>query len=183
LAASPEIPIPDAFIILKVHGAGTAPPPSSAPSLTGACIGGLFQLAKAAERPISGEQTTLSTDRRSANMKPLVHPADEPKIAAAFAAVVNMTADQIETWLVTDESRSVGQIRRGESESIGRQSARRIIDILATPADCRTEADYAHMRKVVGYVRRHLAQRPARDVTHTRWRYSLMNWGHDPLRR
>ena len=34
----------------------------------------------------------------------------------------------------------------------------------------------------IGYCRRHLAQRPWGDVTETRWRYSLMNWGHDPLR-
>lgn len=42
--------------------------------------------------------------------------------------------------------------------------------------------DYAHMRKVVGYVNRHLAKRPSGDVADTRWRYSLMNWGHDPLK-
>ena len=41
--------------------------------------------------------------------------------------------------------------------------------------------DYQRMRKVTGYVHRHLVQRPAGNVTHTRWRYSLMNWGHDPL--
>ena len=45
-----------------------------------------------------------------------------------------------------------------------------------------SEEDLAHMRKVVGYVHRHLAQRPDGDVEHTRWRYSLMNWGHDPLK-
>ena len=40
------------------------------------------------------------------------------------------------------------------------------------------------MRKVVGYVRRHLAQGgPAEDAAHSRWRHSLMNWGHDPLKR
>jgi hypothetical protein len=39
------------------------------------------------------------------------------------------------------------------------------------------------MRKVVGYVHRHLAQRPDGDVTDTAWRHSLMNWGHDPLKR
>ena len=115
-------------------------------------------------------------------MKPLVHPADEPGIAAAFSAAVNLSAKELQAWLETPQSRSVGQVRRGESESIGRQSARRIIEILNTPPDRRSESDYAHMRKVVGYVRRHLAQRPARDVTNTRWRYSLMNWGHDPLR-
>lgn len=45
-----------------------------------------------------------------------------------------------------------------------------------------TEDDAAHMRKVVGYVHRHLAQRPAGDVSETNWRYSLMNWGHDPTK-
>ncbi|WP_418605908.1 DUF3140 domain-containing protein [Georgenia sp. SUBG003] len=34
------------------------------------------------------------------------------------------------------------------------------------------EDDEAHMRKVVGYVHRHLAQRPDGDVERTRWRYS-----------
>ena len=43
------------------------------------------------------------------------------------------------------------------------------------------DADYAHMRQVVGFVRRHRAQEPANPVT-SRWRYSLMNWGHDPLK-
>ena len=38
------------------------------------------------------------------------------------------------------------------------------------------------MRKVVGYVKRHSAQRPDGDVTDTPWRYSLMNWGHDPAK-
>jgi hypothetical protein len=43
--------------------------------------------------------------------------------------------------------------------------------------------DYAHMRKVVGYVHRHLAQRPTKErVEDSRWRYSLMNWGHDPCK-
>jgi len=70
--------------------------------------------------------------------------------------------------------------RHGETESVGRQSARRIIAILKTCAADLTESDYIHMRKVIGYVKRHGAQRPAGDVTHTRWRYSLMNWGHDP---
>jgi hypothetical protein len=38
------------------------------------------------------------------------------------------------------------------------------------------------MQKVAGYVARHLKQRPKGDVSETRWRYSLMNWGHDPLK-
>ena len=115
-------------------------------------------------------------------MKPLVNPADEPLIGKAFDEAVNMTVAEIEAWLDTAESRSVGTMRRGESESVGRQSARRIVAILRRPRDELSDVDYAHMRKVVGFVRRHRAQRPARDVTKTRWRYSLMNWGHDPLK-
>ena len=44
--------------------------------------------------------------------------------------------------------------------------------------------DYAHMRKVVGFVERHRAQGPHDEyrIPTSRWRYSLMNWGHDPLR-
>ena len=43
-----------------------------------------------------------------------------------------------------------------------------------------SDDDYAHLQKVVGYVHRHKAQRPKGDVPETRWRFSLMNWGHDP---
>lgn len=101
-------------------------------------------------------------------------------IKGRFHAVVNMTAGQIVAWLATRESKMVGFKRPGQRQSVGRQSARKIIKILR--AGPQTEADYGHMRKVIGYVARHTAQRPAGDVTKTRWRYSLMNWGHDPLR-
>ena len=56
-------------------------------------------------------------------------------------------------------------------------SGRRIVHLLGKHAD-NTDGDVAHMSKVVGYVRRHLAQRPDGDAP---WRHSLMIWGHDPL--
>jgi hypothetical protein len=106
---------------------------------------------------------------------------DRKTIDARFTEAVNMSAEEIEAWLKTDESKAVGFKREGASESIGHASGRHIVAILRTPATERDDADYAHMRKVVGYVRRHRAQRPANIVT-SRWRYSLMNWGHDPLK-
>jgi hypothetical protein len=66
---------------------------------------------------------------------------------------------------------------------VGHRSGRRIVEILQKKKGERTDSDQEHMRKVVGYVHRHLAQRPDGDVTETRWRYSLMNWGHDPLKK
>jgi hypothetical protein len=107
-------------------------------------------------------------------------PLDRNKIRADFAAAVNMSAGEIEDWLDTAESRSVGLTKPGASESIGRQSARRIVAILRTPEPELDEEDYRHMRKVVGFVKRHRAQEPANMVS-SRWRYSLMNWGRDPL--
>jgi hypothetical protein len=56
------------------------------------------------------------------------------------------------------------------------------VSILKSKRGDLDQDDYAHMRKVVGYARRHLAQRPHGDVSDTPWRYSLMNWGHDPTR-
>jgi len=96
-------------------------------------------------------------------------------VESRFHAVVNMNAPQLRAWLKTAESKAVG-FRRAGKESVGRQSARKIIRILEGALD-----DPRHMTKVVGYVARHLAQRPQGDIRHTRWRYSLMNWGHDPL--
>jgi hypothetical protein len=94
---------------------------------------------------------------------------------------VNMTPKELEKWLETDESKSVGQ-KDGDSEATGHKSGRRIVDILTTKKGDLSDDDVQHMRKVVGYVHRHLKQRPSGDVEDTRWRYSLMNWGHDPLK-
>jgi uncharacterized protein DUF3140 len=63
-----------------------------------------------------------------------------------------MTRKELEDWLQTEESQSVGQ-----------------------------SDDVDHMRRVVSYVHRRKAQKPKGDVENSTWRYSLTNWGHDPL--
>ena len=94
---------------------------------------------------------------------------------------VNMTAGELEQWLGTDGSQSVGQ-KEGDGEATGHKSGKRIVEILRTKKADLTDDDVQHMAKVVGYVHRHSAQRPSGDVTDTAWRHSLMNWGHDPLK-
>jgi hypothetical protein len=109
---------------------------------------------------------------------------DPDTVRSEFGEAVNMTASELEEWLGTDESRSVGQDSDGSGESTGHASGRRIVELLRTKKDDLTDDDLAHMRKVHGYVQRHLAQQPKKeDVETSRWRYSLMNWGHDPLRQ
>ncbi|MDG9727731.1 MULTISPECIES: DUF3140 domain-containing protein [unclassified Streptomyces] len=97
-----------------------------------------------------------------------------------FRELVNMTPAELEKWLASDQSREAGQHKDG-GESTGHASGRRIVEILRTKKGDLSDDDYQHMREVVGYIRRHLAQRPSGDVRDTRWRHSLMNWGHDPL--
>jgi hypothetical protein len=111
---------------------------------------------------------------------------DRKAVADEFGKAVNMTAKELEHWLTTDESKSVGASRNGGSagggESVGHESGRKIVALLRGKKSDRSDGDYAHMSKVIGYIHRHLAQRPSGDVRETRWRYSLMNWGHDPLK-
>ena len=107
--------------------------------------------------------------------------ADDKKTLSEFHSAVNMTASQVEKWLETDDSKAVGQ-KKDSNESVGHQSGRRIVKLLQKKQSEFTADDYEHMRTVVGYVHRHLKQRPDGDVTDTRWRFSLMNWGHDPLK-
>jgi hypothetical protein len=108
--------------------------------------------------------------------------AGRKEIRAEFGRVVTMTPAELERWLESEHGREVGRIREGESESVGHQEGRRIVEMRRKKAADLTDDDLAHMRKVVGYCHRHLAQRPDGDVGETRWRYSLMNWGHDPLK-
>lgn len=96
-----------------------------------------------------------------------------------FGEAVNLTAGELKKWLDTDEAKEVGQ-KSGGGESTGHEAGRKIVEVLEKKKADLTDEDYAHMRKVVGYVKRHAAQRPNGDVTDSRWRYSLMNWGNDP---
>ena len=120
---------------------------------------------------------------------PELTPQERRTIAREFKAAVNMTPAALRAWLQTPESQSVGMTHEGEKitqpggqEAVGHEMGRHIPALLVKKAAARTEADYADMRKIIGYIHRHTKQRPQGDITETRWRYSLMNWGHDPLK-
>ncbi len=114
--------------------------------------------------------------------------AERREVARAFRSVVNMTPATLRAWLETPDSQGVGMTRDGDkvtqpggNEAVGHGMGRRILSLKAKKAAELDDDDYAAMKKVVGYVHRHMKQRPSGDVTDTRWRRSLMNWGHDPL--
>ncbi|WP_281541906.1 DUF3140 domain-containing protein [Maribacter aestuarii] len=94
---------------------------------------------------------------------------------------VNMTPSELADWLDTEKSKSVGQ-DSGDGESIGHKSGRKIIKIKRTKKAELTDSNYGHMQKVNSYIARHKAQKPSGDLKESDWRYSLKNWGHDPLK-
>lgn len=95
--------------------------------------------------------------------------------------LVNLSPGALEDWLKTDASKSVGD--EDEGESTGHKSGRRIVEIKRTNKDDLSDDQCDHMATVVGYIKRHLSQGgPDKDVANSAWRYSLMNWGHDPLK-
>lgn len=108
---------------------------------------------------------------------------DHETVWKKFHKAVNMLPSEIEEWLETAESKKVG-FRPDGGESVGHASGWRIIGILRKAEAELDGGDYAHMRKVVGFVARHRAQGPHEEfkIPVSRWRYSLMNWGHDPLK-
>ena len=113
----------------------------------------------------------------------MITTTEDKEVVRDFLKAVNMTATRLKKWLETDESRQVGFKGDDGGESVGHRSGRRIISLLGKKQADLTAGDLRHMKKVTGYVHRHLAQKPGGDVRETPWRYSLMNWGCDPLAR
>ncbi|OQE23233.1 hypothetical protein PENSTE_c009G01840 [Penicillium steckii] len=111
---------------------------------------------------------------------------DSETVIEEFNELVNMTANELRDWLKQEQSQEAGW--QGESgETVGHESGRKIIDILThnpkkDPSKYR-DSDIDHMRRVVAYNKRHLAQEEkAKQDTDSKSYKSLKNWGHDPLK-
>lgn len=109
-----------------------------------------------------------------------------------FSELVNMSASELKTWLAKEDSTSSGWTRSeaedgGSGETVGHESGRKIVEILERnpnkKEDGYDEDDLPHMRKVVGYCKRHLAQEEnAKKDPDSKSAKSLKNWGHDPAK-
>ena len=128
----------------------------------------------------SNEFVYASSQRMMANKD---FTEEDKKHIDEFHKAVNMSAKELEAWLKGEESKSVGQKTSETGESTGHESGRNIVQLQGKSKSSYTEADVHQMARVVSYVHRHMAQRPAGDISETRWRYSLMNWGHDPTKK
>ena len=106
--------------------------------------------------------------------------ASEEEVRATFAQLVNMTPREIEAWHKTEHSKSVGQ-DSGDGVSVGVKAGQRTLQLLRVK--CAPSADdVKHMRRVISFIKRLSTQAPRKNRESSRWRYALMNWGHDPLK-
>ncbi|KAJ6125663.1 hypothetical protein N7471_012980 [Penicillium samsonianum] len=107
-------------------------------------------------------------------------------LTSEFNDLVNMTPTELREWLEQDQSHTSGWAG-GSGETIGHESGRRIVQILENnpienPSDY-NDKDIDHMRRVVSYCKRHLAQEErAKHDTRSKSYRSLKNWGHDSLK-
>ncbi|KAF9877115.1 DNA-binding protein [Colletotrichum karsti] len=118
------------------------------------------------------------------------------EVISEFNEYVNMTAEELETWLKSGDSNSAGWPKddaEGDGETVGHDSGRKIVEILKKnpekKEDKYTDEQVEHMRKVVAYCKRHLAQetksnseKSPEEVKETKSYASLKNWGHDFLK-
>ena len=132
---------------------------------------------------LDGYRERCADNVKSKNKKAesVTQAAAHDPVVAEFHKLVNMSPHALDAWLKTDESREVGWTNEGSNEAVGHASGRHIVHILEKARAEYSAADVTHMHKVVGYIKRHMAQGgPQNDKAHSRWAYSLKNWGHDP---
>ncbi|MCJ1283680.1 hypothetical protein MMC26_003011 [Xylographa opegraphella] len=128
---------------------------------------------------------------------------DDQTVIEEFSELVNMEPGELEAWLKEEDSAGAGwkkvdvtgetvgheryALAQSEERSIrlSSYSGRMIVDILkrnpSKDPEKYDEADIPHMRKVVAYCKRHLAQEgKAKQDPDSKSAKSLKNWGHNP---
>jgi hypothetical protein len=130
----------------------------------------------------AGKKLTAAGSRKKTSIRSSSVRNGDEQVIDDFKSLVNLTRNRLESWLATDESKKVDltDLRKGEPAAY--ESGKRIVELIGKRRDKYSDDDVKHIHKVVDHIKRNLAQRPKGDVTASNWRYSLMNWGHDPAR-
>ena len=107
-------------------------------------------------------------------------PEDVGLLWDEFHQIVNMTSEELRTWLLTEAS--------GEDALPAEPSARlpelgvRVVDLLRKRKVDLTGDDAETMQQVIDFVEDQEAKRPPEGADDDTWRRTLMTVGHDPLK-
>jgi Protein of unknown function (DUF3140) len=97
-----------------------------------------------------------------------------------FHRTVNMTSQELRTWLMTEAS---GETAFSADPDLKLpELGRRVVHVLGKRKTDLTDDDTATMRQVVDFVSDRLDEPPARGADDEHWRHALMAVGHDPLK-
>jgi hypothetical protein len=130
----------------------------------------------------STKATKLSAEKNASSVKG-IRTRDIEKTVLEFKMAVNISRDHLERWLNTPESKKLGFPDEPGGRIAGNATGLKILRILGKRRDKYTSEDITQMRTVIDFVNLRLAKRPKGDIVASNWRYSLMNWGHDPAKK
>ncbi|WP_282693483.1 DUF3140 domain-containing protein [Streptomyces sp. CC208A] len=96
-----------------------------------------------------------------------------------FHAVVNMTSRELEDWLRTS---AAGEETEEPPPHAGNITGRQVLAVLGKRPGDLTDSDARVMRRVVDIVHEQRGPEPRATAGDARWRHSMMDIGHDPLK-
>ncbi|MEV5753416.1 DUF3140 domain-containing protein [Actinoallomurus sp. NPDC052308] len=97
-----------------------------------------------------------------------------------FHRLVNMTSEELRTWLLTVTSGE--EAFPDDPDKLWFGLGTEVVKILGKRKVDLTDDDLETMRRTVDEITRRLESRPERGAANDAWRRSLMTLGHDPLR-
>ncbi|KAB2350918.1 DUF3140 domain-containing protein [Actinomadura rudentiformis] len=107
-------------------------------------------------------------------------PGETELLWEEFHQIVNMTSDELRTWLLTDASGE--DALPADPDLKLPELGTRVIEVLRKRKVDLTAADTETMRQVVDFVEDKLDGSPAGAEQDDHWRRELMTVGHDPLK-
>lgn len=103
------------------------------------------------------------------------------QIHAEFREFINMGAGELGKFLYSPESKLV-DAEPMETDISARKGGDRTIKILRKKRFELTKTNYEHMERATAFITKKLSEQPEGDISESVWRYSLMSWGHDPMK-
>jgi len=108
---------------------------------------------------------------------------NKDEIWKEFQEKQNMTANELESWLDTQDSKNAGKAM-DNGETVGHSAGRSILKIIQKNWSDLTDANWDRINETVGvyHQKLHPSQKPSSDVEGSSWHKALKNWGHDALK-
>lgn len=106
-------------------------------------------------------------------------PSELDELWDEFHRVVNMTSDELSSWLRTE---SAGERSERVPDESGTENGRHVLAVLQKRRRDLTGDDVRVMRKVVDVVHDQRRDDLAPKAGQEGWRHRLMRLGHDPLK-